>query len=314
MRSYVLTRLLMALPVLLGVSLMAFVIMHMTPGDPARIILGQEARPEDVAALREQLGLDDPVLIQYGRFIGRALQGDLGQSLKYHRPVSGMVLERLPTTALLAGLSLALSVTVAIPLGVTAAVRRGTLTDVATMMVALVGVSAPSFWVALMLIFFFSYKWQVLPATGLPTFANAGWGMLKHLVLPATSLALMSSALIARMVRSNLLEVLRQDFMRTARAKGLRPMRVLMKHGLRNALIPTVTVVGLQLGTLLGGAVITESVFGLPGVGWLAVDAVQSRDFPVVQGVVLLVACAVTLANLLVDLVYGLLDPRISYS
>ena len=304
----------MAIPVLFIVSLISFAIMRMTPGDITRTILGQEARPEDVAALRQQLGLDDPILVQYGTFIAHAASGDLGQSIKYRRPVTEMVLERLPTTATLATTAILLSLLIALPLGIIAAIGRGTLADFATMLVALIGVSAPSFWVALMLIYFFSYKLHLFPATGLPSFESAGFEMFKHLVLPATSLALMSSAITARMVRSNMLEVLNRDYIRTARAKGLGSSRVILYHALRNALIPTVTVIGLQLTTLLGGAVVTETVFALPGVGLLAVDAILSRDFPVVQGVVLLVACVVTLVNLSVDLLYGVLDPRISYS
>ena len=313
MKAYVLTRLFSAIPVFVGVSLISFVILHLTAGDPARIILGQEARPEDVMALRNQLGLDAPILIQYGRFVDRALHGDLGKSLKYRQPVDRMIAERLPTTLLLTAVSLGLSVTFALPLGVTAALRRGTLGDFATMLVALMGVSAPTFWVALMLIFLFAYKLRLFPAAGLPSFATAGIAMLRHLVLPSVTLALASAALIARMTRSNMLEVLQRDFIRTARSKGLNSARVVVGHALRNALIPTVTIVGLQLGTLLGGAVVTETVFALPGIGRLAVDAIQARDFPVVQGVVLIVAVAVTLVNLLVDLSYVLLDPRIAY-
>jgi len=312
-RAYLLTRLLLTLPVLVGVSLVSFTILHVTGGDPARIMLGQEARPEDVSALRRTLGLDAPLLVQYGWFVGRALRGDLGQSLTYRQPVRQMIGQRLPTTLMLTGVALALSVAAALPLGVAAALRRGTGVDAAAMFVALLGVSAPTFWVALMLIFCFAYKLRWLPAAGLPGPSAGGAAVLAHLLLPGSTLALASAALIARMMRSNLLEVLHRDFMRTARSKGLAPRQVLVRHAVRNALIPTVTVVGLQLGTLLGGAVVTETVFALPGVGRLAVDAIQARDFPVVQGVVLVVAVAVTGANLLVDLAYGLLDPRISY-
>ncbi len=314
MTKYVLTRLLMAVPVLFVVTLIAFIIMHMTPGDITRTILGQEARPEDVAALRARLGLDQPIAVQYAQFLGHALSGDLGQSIKFRRPVTEMVLERLPTTITLAFTAILLTILIAIPLGIIAAMGRGGIADFATMLIALIGVSAPSFWVALMLIYFFSYRMHIFPATGLPGLDTAGLGALSHLVLPATSLALMSSALTARMVRSNMLEVLNRDFIRTAHAKGLSHRRVILRHALRNALIPTVTVIGLQLSGLLGGAVVTETVFALPGVGSLAVDAISARDFPVVQGVVLLLACIVTLVNLIVDLLYGVLDPRISYS
>lgn len=313
MRTYILTRALLAIPVLLGVSLISFTILHLTTGDPARIMLGQEARPEDVTALRRELGLNAPIFVQYGRFLNHALHGDLGKSLKYRQPVGQMIGERLPTTILLTCMALGMSVAFALPLGVIAALRRGTVTDVAAMLAALVGVSAPTFWVALMLIFLFAYQLRLFPAAGLPAFGTAGFAMLHYLVLPSVTLALASAALVARMTRSNLLEVLHRDFMRTARSKGLGPARIIINHALRNALIPTITVVGLQLGTLLGGAVVTETVFALPGIGRLAVDAIQARDFPVVQGVTLIVALAVTLTNLCVDLAYGLLDPRVAY-
>ena len=313
MRTYILTRALLAVPVLLGVSLISFIILHLTTGDPARIMLGQEARPEDVVALRRELGLNAPIFVQYGRFLDHALHGDLGKSLKYRQPVGRMIGERLPTTILLTSMALGMSVAFALPLGVIAALRRGTATDVAAMLAALVGVSAPTFWVALMLIFLFAYQLRLFPAAGLPAFGTAGLAMFHYLVLPSATLALASAALVARMTRSNLLEVLHRDFMRTARSKGLGPARIVINHALRNALIPTITVVGLQLGTLLGGAVVTETVFALPGIGRLAVDAIQARDFPVVQGVTLIVALAVTVTNLFVDLAYGLLDPRVAY-
>lgn len=313
MFSYVTTRVAAAVPVLLLVTFFAFLVLFLSPGDPVRVMLGQEARAEDVQRVRQELGLDRSVPEQYLRFLGRVATGDLGDSYKYRRPVASMIFERLPVTIVLAAASLLLSLVIAIPLGIVAALNRGRLPDAVTMVVALFGVSAPSFWIALMLIYVFAYRLDIFPATGLPPVREAGLGVLLHLVLPALSLAVISSGLLARIVRSSMLEVLGRDFMRTATAKGLSRTKVVFKHGLRNAMIPVITVIGLQLGGLLGGAVVTETVFALPGVGRLAVEAIQSRDIPVVQGVVLVLAIGIVFVNLFIDLLYGLIDPRIKY-
>ena len=269
MFSYVTTRVAAAVPVLLLVTFFAFLVLFLSPGDPVRVMLGQEARAEDVQRVRQELGLDRSVPEQYLRFLGRVATGDLGDSYKYRRPVASMIFERLPVTIVLAAASLLLSLVIAIPLGIVAALNRGRLPDAVTMVVALFGVSAPSFWIALMLIYVFAYRLDIFPATGLPPVREAGLGVLLLLVLPALSLAVISSGLLARIVRSSMLEVLGRDFMRTATAKGLSRTKVVFKHGLRNAMIPVITVIGLQLGGLLGGAVVTETVFALPGVGRL---------------------------------------------
>ncbi len=313
MRVFLFRRTLLTIPVLLMMTFLVFTFLHLTPGDPARIMLGPEARVEDVQALRHNLGLDKPLVAQYLLYLGRVLRGDLGESIKNRRPVTELIIERLPVTLTLAAASMFLAVLVAVPLGVLAAVKRGRLADYLGMGLALAGVSTPTFWVALMLIFVFSYRWHILPATGWASPLSDGvWVFLRHLAMPAATLALGMTALVARLVRASMIEILGEEFIRTAQAKGVNPRQVIYRHALRNALIPATTVVGLQLGALVGGAVVTETVFGLPGVGRLAVDAIQGRDFPLVQGVVLLVAVAVTLANLLVDLTYAVLDPRVS--
>jgi len=312
MLTFTLSRITSAIPVIILVTLFAFLILFLTPGDPVRVMLGQEARAEDVQRVRTELGLDKPVPLQYLAFVARVATGDLGESYKYRRPVATMIFERLPVTIVLALSSLLVSILIAVPLGIIAALNRGKLADTLTMVAALFGVSAPSFWIALMLIFFFAYKINIFPATGLPPFSEAGFGVIMHLVLPAFSLAVISSGLLARIVRSSMLEVLSRDYMRTARAKGVARFAVVVKHGLRNALIPVITVIGLQLGGLLGGAVVTETVFALPGVGRMAVEAIQSRDIPLVQGIVLVLAVGIIVVNLLVDVMYGLIDPRVN--
>ncbi len=313
MRTFLFRRMVLTIPVLFIMTIMVFAILHLTPGDPARIMLGPEARVEDVQALRHNLGLDKPLVTQYLLYLGRLLRGDLGESIKNRRPVTELIAERLPVTLTLALVSMLLAVVVAIPLGVLAAVKRGRVADYVSMWLALVGVSTPTFWVALMLIFVFSYRWRILPATGWANPLSDGmYTFVRHLAMPTVTLALGMTALIARLVRASMIEILGEDFIRTARAKGLSSKRVIFGHALKNALIPAITIVGLQLGPLVGGAVVTETVFGLPGIGRLAVDAIQSRDFPLLQGIIFLIAVAVTLANLLVDIAYAMVDPRIS--
>ncbi|MDQ7849014.1 MAG: ABC transporter permease, partial [Armatimonadota bacterium] len=287
----------------------SFLILHLTPGDPVRILLGelgQGASQEEVARLRRSLGLDDPLLVQYGRFVWRALQGDLGRSLRTGAPVRDEVLARAPFTLALTGTSLAVALLIGLPAGVLSAAYKGSAIDHAATLLALFGVSLPVFWLGLLLMLVFALALEWLPASG--------FGTWKHLVLPSVTLGLASSALIARMTRSSMLEVLGQDFVRTAWAKGLAAPAVLWRHALRNALIPVVTVVGLQLGGLLGGAVLTETVFAWPGLGRLVVGAIYSRDFPLVQGTVLFTAAAFVMVNLAVDILYALIDPRIRYA
>jgi len=301
--TYVLGRLLHLVPTLIGVSFVIFLVLRLTPGDPARLLVPTDATEADVQRVRGELGLNDPIYVQYGRFVGAALQGDFGRSFRTRRPVTQELASRMPATIQLALASLAISLVLGIATGVVSSMRQYSLLDHATMILTLLGVSVPGFWLGLMLMWLFSVKLGWLPTTG--------YGTWQHLVLPAVSLGAASTAIIARMTRSSLLEVLRLDYIRTARAKGLRPNRVVLVHALRNAMIPTITIVGLQLGGLLAGAVITETVFAWPGVGRLLVDAVSNRDYTVVQATTLFFALIFMLTNLLVDLSYAYVDPRI---
>lgn len=305
MVSYIARRIVDMLPTLLGVSVVVFMIVRMVPGDPARIVAGTEATETDVMNIRQQLGLTDTLPRQYARFMRGALAGDFGRSLKNRRPVGIIIAERLPYTVELAAASLVVTVVAGLGFGVLAAVRRGTAVDAGSMILALLGVSMPSFWLGLLMIFLFSVTLRWLPTSGA--------GTLRHLLLPALTLGAGSVGIVARMTRASLLEVLGQDFVRTAVAKGLRRRAVVMKHALRNAMIPTVTVVGVQTGTLLAGSVVTETVFGWPGAGRMLVDSVAFRDYPLIQATILLFAVVFMGANLLVDVTYAVLDPRIRY-
>lgn len=316
MANYLVRRLLWMVVVVFGVSLIVFGLIHLTPGDPARIMLGPAGRPEDVVKLRHQLGLDRSVTIQYVRWVSRAARGDLGTSIVLRRPVLGEVLDRFGNTAILAAASILISFTLGILLGVVSAVRRGSIVDRLVMLAATWGLSLPSFWFGLMLIILFSLRLDWLPGTGM-TSAIDGGGPLdigKHLILPATALAVVPMAVIARYTRSSMLEVLSQDYVRTARAKGLSEQVVTWRHVFRNTLVALVTMLGLQIGFLLAGAVYIENVFSWPGIGQMLVDAILKRDFPLVQGGVLLVASVYVVVNLVTDLVYAYLDPRIRLS
>lgn len=304
MGQFILKRLLMLIPVLFGVSLIVFSIMHLTPGDPALLMLGEHAPPEQLANLREQLGLNDPVPVQYVRWVSRAVQLDLGRSLRSNKPVIEEIFERLPATAELALLAVLLAAAIGIPAGVISAVRPNSWLDNSLTVGALAGVSMPVFWQGLMLIIIFSVSLDWLPASG----RLGGW---QYLVLPVITLGTSAAASITRMTRATMLETIQQDYVRTARAKGLSDRRTIYRHALRNALIPVVTIIGLELGGLMAGAVITETIFAWPGIGTLAVDAIRSRNFPVVQGVVMTFAISYVLINLIVDLLYAFLDPRL---
>jgi len=310
---FLLRRLLLVGPVLLGVSLVVFAVLHISPGDPAEIMLGPQATHEDITRLRTELGLDEPLPVQYARWMGRVLQGDLGRSLWMKRPVLGEVLRRFQATVVLAASALLLSTLGGIALGVLSAARRNSLLDRLSALASLFGASMPSFWLGIVLMVIFALWLGWLPASGM--FAPYGGGgvgdLLSHLVLPTVTLAAASLTIIARLTRSTMLDVLGQDFVRTARAKGVRESFVVVRHALRNALIPTVTVVGVQAGYLLGGAVLTETVFAWPGVGTLMVQGILARDFPLVQGCVLVIALGFVLVNLTVDVLYATLDPRI---
>lgn len=311
MGKYVVKRLLMLLPVLAVVGTVAFLLIHLIPGDPTAVMLGTEATPQAVAELRRELGLDRPVVVQFAEWALRTLTGDLGQSIFQAKPVTELVFGALTPTLTLTSVALLVSILVGIPAGVVAALRRGSLVDLLVMLQALAGLSLPSFWLGLNLIYLFSVKLKWFPTGGYAPLTEGG---LKYLVLPGLSLGLIQAALIARMTRSAMLEVLRLDYVRTAMAKGLPYRTVVLKHALRNAFIPVLTVIGTSVGVMLGGAVVIETVFSMPGVGRLVVTAVKRRDFPVVQGAMLLVATISVMVNLVVDLLYAWLDPRIRYS
>jgi peptide/nickel transport system permease protein len=311
MLMYLLRRLLAALPVLALVAVVSFVVLHLIPGDPATVLLGTDATPERVALMRQDMGLDEPLPVQFAVWVAHVLRGDLGRSWFLGRPVTSALLERLPPTMLLAVASLLVAVLVGVPAGLWAAVRQNTGWDRALMMLALGGVSVPSFWLGLALILVFGVKLGWLPTGGYVAPSDDLRGALTHLVLPAISLGVAQAALIARITRSAMLDVLRQDWVRTARAKGLHEPGVILGHALRNSLVQVITVVGLAFGILLGGAVIVETVFTYPGLGRLVVVAVQRRDYLVVQGALLLVATLYVLVNLAADLLYGVVDPRL---
>jgi peptide/nickel transport system permease protein len=308
MAQYLSRRLILVGPVLLGVSIAVFLMMHLIPGDPALAMLAGQSgiTPADVDRVRHQLGLDDPVPVQYLKYIGRVLRGDFGESVHSHRPVLEMIGEQAWPTIQLALAAMLVAVSLGATLGTISALRQNTWVDTFSMLVALFGVSMPSFWFGLILIYIFSLRLGWLPITG-----QGGW---QRLILPAIALGMDFSAITARLVRANLLEVLRQDYILTARAKGLRGQRVITRHALRNAMIPVLTIVGLQLGNLLGGAVVIETVFAREGIGRLAITAILSKDFPLVQGIVLVAAAVYVVINLLIDLSYATLDPRIHYS
>jgi peptide/nickel transport system permease protein len=301
--AYLARRALLALVVLFGVSIVVFVIVRVIPGDPVQLMYPEGMPPELLKRVRGEMGLDDPVYVQYLAFLRQTLQGNLGESYRYHRPVTELVLERLPATAELTLAALAISLILGIPMGIVAALKRNSALDNVVMLVGMFGQSMPTFWLGIMLIIAF--------AVSLNWFPTSGREGARYVVLPALTLAGFYVALTARLVRSCMLEVISQDYVRTARAKGLSEHGVIIGHALRNALIPVVTVLGMQVGALLGGAVITESVFAWPGIGFLSITAIWQRDYNIVQAVVLLSAVVFVLLNLLVDVVYAWLDPRI---
>lgn len=306
MLRFLLRRVLLTIPVLLGVATLVFSLIHLIPGDPAQAMLGETASQDDVAELRRRLGLDRPLLTQYATFLGGLAQGDLGTSLRTREPVTAMIVDRLPATAELALAAMLVAVAVAMPLGVLAAVWRGTAIDHGAMTASLLAVSIPNFWLGPLLALVFSVELGWLPISGRGTWA--------HLVLPAVSLGAALAAILARMTRATLLEELREPYVQAARARGVSRTRAVLRHALRNSLIPIVTIIGLQFGAVLTGAVITETVFAWPGVGRLLVQSIGFRDYPMVQGCILLIALIYVGVNLLTDLVYGALDPRIRFS
>jgi peptide/nickel transport system permease protein len=302
---YFLRRVLLAIPVLLGVATLVFSLIHLVPGDPAQAMLGDGASPQDVAELRANLGLDRPLLEQYVAFLRSAATGDLGSSFRTGQPVTTMIVERLPATAELAVAAMLVAVLLAIPLGAIAAVWRGTAIDYGAMTFALAGVSIPSFWLGPLLAIVFAVELGWLPVSGR--------GTLAHLVLPAVSLGLALAAILARMTRASLLDEMHELYVRAARARGVSNTAAITAHALRNSLVPLLTIVALQFGAVLTGAVITETIFAWPGIGRLLIQSIGFRDYPMVQGCILLIAVTYVTVNLLTDLMYGVLDPRIRY-
>ena len=320
-----------AVPVLLGISFLVFLLMHLAPGDPVTLLLGDDATPADVARVRHEWGLDQPLLTQYWQFISRAMVGDFGKSIKFGEPVMKLVLERLPATVELAGTSLFVAILISIPIGVYSAIKRDTLIDHAGTGLALVGVSLPNFWLGIMLIYFLGGQWNLLPVAGRIEYGieltpitklnlvdslisgnlTAFWSTLQHLIMPAVTLGSALAAIVTRITRSSVLEVMRQDYVMTARAKGLSERAVIWRHILRNALITVITILGLQLGALLNGSVITETVFSYPGIGDLLIQSISVRDYRLTQVLILFFGVIYFVVNLLVDVMYTLVDPRI---
>ncbi|HOP55502.1 MAG TPA: ABC transporter permease [bacterium] len=305
MINYIIRRLLLTIPTIIGIITITFLLMYVVPGDPVRILMGQRGDPETIAMIRKQMGLDDPLPVQYFRFLGNILRGDFGRSYATNRPVLPEILSRFPATLKLALASMLVASIIGLTAGIVSATKQYSFFDYSSMVVALMGVSAPVFWVGLLLMWIFGYTLGWLPISG--------YGGVSYLILPAIALGVRPAAYIARMTRSSFLEVLRQDYIRTARAKGLPERRVIYVHAMRNTLITVITVLGMELASLLSGAVLTETIFAWPGIGRLSVDAIIKRDHPMVQGTVLFTAIIFIFANLIVDISYAFLDPRIRY-
>jgi ABC-type dipeptide/oligopeptide/nickel transport system permease component len=326
-------RILGAIPVLLGISFLVFMLMHIAPGDPVSLLLGDDATPADVEQIRRELGLDKPLLMQYWDFLSRAIRGDFGRSLKFNEPVMKLVFERLPATIELAFISLIVAIVIAVPLGVYSAIKHNSLFDHAGMSVALIGVSLPNFWLGIMLIYFLGGQLNLLPVAGRIEYGievkpithlylidslitgnfTAFWSALQHLLMPAFTLGTSLAAIVTRISRSSVLEVMRQDFITTARAKGLSEKAVIWRHILRNAMITIVTILGLQLGALLNGSVITETVFSYPGIGELLIQSISARDYKLTQVLILFFAVIYFAVNLMTDFLYSWIDPRIKF-
>ncbi len=303
MFNYIFKRLLMIVPVILGVTFIIFTIMNLTPGDPAIMILGEGAKPEQYAALREEMGLNDPFFVRYFRYVAGALQGDFGRSYRTNIPVFQEIATRIPYTLCLAVISTVIAVTFGLPIGVFSAVRQYSLSDNVALGVSLLLTSMPAFWFAMMMVLFFSLKLKWLPSLGIDS-----W---RHFILPSIATAASTMASLLRMTRSTMLEVIRQDYIRTARAKGAKESRVIFGHALRNALLPVVTIIGVNFGIALGGTIVIEQVFAIPGLGQLMINAIRSKDTPMVIASVLFAAIIASLINLLVDIVYVYIDPRL---
>lgn len=312
MLKLIVKRLINMIPTLLVVATIVFIITRLIPGDPAAVMLGPQASVEDIAKLRDKLGLNEPIIMQYLHYLGDLVRGDLGTSLSYNQPVLSIIMERFPNTLLLSVCALLIALVIGIPAGIVSATRQYSFLDYALMILALIGVSMPIFWLGVMLVLFFSVELGWFPATGMGSLADGFGTFLKHLVLPSFALSTVSMATFARITRSSMLEVIKQDYIKTARAKGLRESLVVWKHALKNALTPLLTVIGMQISMMLGGAVLTETIFSWPGMGRLVVDAIDKRDFVVVQGTVLFIAVIFVLVNLVVDILYQVVNPRVN--
>lgn len=314
MLPFILKRFLTAIPTLIIVTIMVFSIQRLLPGDPALILAGEDRDPQVIEFIREKYRLNDPVPVQYFAWLGQVLRGNLGQSIRTNQPVTELIFEKLPVTIELALLSILVAILIAIPIGVISAVKKNSFVDYIGTVFALSGLSVPNFWLGIMLILLVSVQWRLLPASGYVPFDEAPWENLKRMIMPAFVLGTGLAAILMRQMRSSMLEVLKQDYVRTAQAKGLMRRIVVLRHAFRNALIPVITILGLQLGGLLSGAVLTEQVFTIPGFGKLVVDAVFNRDYAVVQGIVLFTSTAYIAINLIVDIAYALANPRIQMS
>lgn len=311
MSGYILKRLLSMLPILAVVAVVVFLIVHLTPGDPAAVMLGDEAGEKEIAELRAQLGLDLPLVVQFFHWLANVVQGDLGRSYFSDVPVTQTFWEHLGPTVSVAILAQIIAILIAIPIGIMAARRRGTMIDQAVMGVSLFGISVPSFLLGLFLILLFAVQLKWLPVAGYKPLSQGVWNHLRYLILPALALGFMQAALIARMTRSSMLDILADNYIKTARAKGLKERIVIYKHALRNAFIPILTVIGETFGGLVTGAAVVETVFNIPGIGQLIISSVERRDYAVIQGTVLLITVTYVLLNLLIDLLYGIVDPRV---
>jgi peptide/nickel transport system permease protein len=313
MRGYVIKRILATIPVMAVVAVFVFGLLRLTPGDPAAVIAGDYANPKDVERIREKLGLNEPLYTQFGLWMSQLSRGDLGTSIFSGLPVTDLIVQRLEPTMSLTVLTMIIAISVAIPLGTLAAWKSGTWIDRGVMVFAVLGFSLPVFWLGFLLIYAFAMQLSIFPVQGYVGLSQGLLPFLKHLILPALTLGLVYTALIARMTRASLIEVLQEDYVRTAYAKGVRSGSVLIRHALKNAALPVVTIIGVGFALLIGGAVVTESVYAIPGLGRLTVDAILHRDYPVIQGMILVVSAMYVLVNLMVDLSYALLDPRIRY-
>jgi len=304
MREYLLKRILLTIPTIMGVLTLVFFLVHMIPGDPIDAILGETAQVADKAALRKELKLDIPIMEQYVLYISGILRGDFGKSILFNRPVFDIIIDRIPATLILGFSSITLALIIAIPLGILSAINKDKAIDRASLFVSLLGISIPNFWLGPLLIILFAVQWKLVPVSG--------FGSFEHLILPSITLGSGLAAILVRMTRAALLDTIKEDYVRTAKAKGLTAPKVILKHALRNSLIPIITVVGLQIGALLGGSIITETIFSWPGIGTLTIQGINNRDYPLVQGCILVIALFYVFTNLVTDISYAYTDPRVS--